>query len=326
MRPVRSSSACMNDLPRWRLSPQTIRSIMATAALVVVTAVAVIVPTALVRGNDADDDAGVTTAGISLGGLVSGPARTPDSLAHHVVVGEVWGVNCPPCIKSMPALEMLHRQLAPAGLVVIGAHAQEATPAEIKEVVDELGVTFTIVENATVAGGMDFTGIPHCLVFDHTGSCIYRGYPTRAHDVIVAAVRSSPAAVLEGKELVKLDSQAEDPLRAMHFAQRCAAAFRGTATGTQAAALLKDWKQDRRFQDSVKAARQCGQLEATRGRIVRSLGDPDQITPALAAKVPESMRKQMADVVTSIRRLSPESVAAARAEEIATEFSLTVAP
>ena len=380
MRLVRSSSTCMNDLPRWRLSPQTIRSIRATAALVVVTAVAVIVPTALVRGNDADDDAGVTTAGISLGGLVSGPARTPDSLAHHVVVVEFWGVNCPPCIKSMPALEMLHRQLAAAGLVVIGAHAQEATPAEIKEVVDELGVTFTIVENATVAGGMDFTGIPHCVVFDHTGSCIYRGYPTRAHDVIVAAVRSSPAAVLEGKELVKLgsmsrqlrdestyaavikkaqglarsgdsetaaeaayvvekleaygqrlldaarDSQAEDPLRAMHFAQRCAAAFRGTATGTQAAALLKDWKQDRRFQDSVKAARQCGQLEATRGRIVRSLGDPEQVTPALAAKVPESMRKQIADVVASIRRLSPESVAAARAEEIATEFSLTVAP
>jgi hypothetical protein len=38
------------------------------------------------------------------------------------------------------------------------------------------------------------------------------------------------------------------------------------------------------------------------------------------------MRKQMADIVASIRRLSPESVAAARAEEIATEFSLTVAP
>lgn len=326
---------------------------------------------------DADDDApGLAVGGITLGPLVSGPARTPESLAHRVVVLEFWGVNCPPCIKSMPALETLHRQLAPAGLVVIGAHAQEATSAEIKEVVDDLGVSFTIVEKARVDGGMDFSGIPHCMVFDHTGVCIYRGHPNRAHDLIAAAVRSSPAAVLEGKELVKLaafsrqlrdestfatvlkkaqglarsgdaataseaayvaekleaygtrlldgarDAQADDPLRAMHLAQRCAAAFRGTASGLEAAALLKEWKQDRRFQDAVKAARQCRQLEATRARIGQALGDPQTITPQLAARVPDQLRKQLLDLVASIRRLSPGSTAAARADEIATELGL----
>jgi len=328
------------------------------------------------QADAADDPAAISVAGITLGSLVSGPARTPESLAHRVVVLEFWGVNCPPCIKSMPALESLHRQLGPGGLVVIGAHAQDATPAEIKEVVDDLGVSFTIVERAQVEGGMDFSGIPHCMVFDHTGVCIYRGHPVRAHDLIVAAVRSSPAAVLEGKELVKLaafsrqlrdestfatvlkkaqglarsgdaataseaayvaekleaygtrllagarEAQTDDPLRAVHLAQRCAGAFRGTDTGVEAAALLKQWKQDRRFQDAVKAARQCRQLEATRARIGHALGDPETITPQLAARVPESLRKQLLDLVASIRRLSPDSTAATRADEIATELGL----
>ena len=326
------------------------------------------------------DDAAITTAGIRLGNLVSGPARSPESLAHRVVVLEFWGVNCPPCIKSMPTLESMHRQLGPAGLTVIGAHAQDATPAEIKDVVDELGVTFTIVESANVTGAMDFSGIPHCLIFDHTGACIYRGHPARAHDLIVAAVRSSPAAVLEGKELKKLaaisrqlrdesafaavlkkmaslarstdpetaseaayvaeklkaygqrlldgarDAETENPQRAVALAQRCAAAYRGTDTGTKAAALLREWNQDRRFQDSIRAARQCGQLEAARTRILRALGDPEELTPELAERVPEPLRKQLADTVASIRELSPDSAAATRADEIAEELGVTVSP
>jgi thiol-disulfide isomerase/thioredoxin len=329
-----------------------------------------------------DDEAGpaITTAGVALGSPVSGPVLTAESLAHRVVVLEFWGVNCPPCLRSMPALEKLHRELAPAGLVVVGAHAQPATVAEIKEVVDQLGVTFAIVEQATVRDAMDFTGIPHCMVFDHTGACVYRGHPSKAHDVIVAAVRSSPAAVLEGRELVKLAplarqlhdeaafggvlkkaqglakssdpataseasylvdklgdygtrllaaaeaAQSDDPRRAVHYAQRCAVGFRGTASGTQAADLLRDWKKDAAFQNAIKAARQCRQLETARAKIAQALGGPEEITPELAARVPEGVRKQLMEVVGSIHRLSPGSLAAARADEIATELRLAGGP
>jgi thiol-disulfide isomerase/thioredoxin len=364
---------------QWWLSRFATRGILPIAVIACGLAT-LLAPTGRVFGEEEDGAAAITIAGIRLGNLVSGPLRSPESLAHRVVVLEFWGVNCPPCIKSMPTLESLHRQLGPAGLTVIGAHAQEATPVEIREVIDELGVTFTIVENASVAGGMDFTGIPHCMVFDHTGSCIYRGHPARAHDLIVAAVRSSPAAVLEGRELKKLgsvsrqlrdesafaavlkkaeslarsadpetareaayvaeklkaygqrlldgarDAEAADPLRAVSLAQRCVAAYRGSDTGTQAASLLRAWKQDRRFQDSIKAARQCSQLEAARTRILRALGDPEEITPELAERVPEPLRKQLADTVASIHDLSPGSAAATRADEIATELGVAVSP
>lgn len=146
----------------------------------------------------------VTTAGIRLGAHVSGPHAGPDTLRQRVVLLEFWGVNCPPCIASMPKLEELHRQLQAGGLVVIGAHAQGGPAEAIRKTAADLGVTFTVVDGATVDGGMDFNGIPHCMLFDHTGACIHRGSPFTVHDKAVAAVQASPAMVLAGRELVKL--------------------------------------------------------------------------------------------------------------------------
>ena len=146
----------------------------------------------------------VTAAGISLGPQVSGPVITKESLPHRVVLLEFWGVNCPPCIASMPALQQMHEKLSPAGLLIVGAHAQGGTAEELKPKVAELGVTFPIVEHAEVQGGGDFGGIPHCMVFDHTGKCIFRGSPFEAHDAVVKAVAVAPSSVLEGRTLVKL--------------------------------------------------------------------------------------------------------------------------
>ena len=156
-------------------------------------------------GRAADDfNMGVTTAGIQLGGHVSGPQVAAESLAHRVVLLEFWGVNCPPCLASMPKLEEAHKELAPQGLVVIGAHAQGGPAATIRKTAADLGVTFTIVEQATVQGGQDFNGIPHCMLFDHTGKCVFRGSPFRAHDAILAAVKAAPSSILAGRTLEKL--------------------------------------------------------------------------------------------------------------------------
>jgi thiol-disulfide isomerase/thioredoxin len=166
-------------------------------------AFAVACAVAVAAANVRAANMGITTADIALGGLVAGPAVEATSLAGSVVVLEFWGIHCPPCIASMPGLETLHKQLGPQGLVVIGAHAQGGSPDEVRKTVAELGVTFPIVESATVANGMDFGGIPHCMVFDHTGKCVYRGSPGGAHDVIVAAVQAAPAGILAGRDLVK---------------------------------------------------------------------------------------------------------------------------
>lgn len=146
----------------------------------------------------------VTTAGIRPGGHVAGPEVSAGRLANRVVLLEFWGVNCPPCIRSMPLLEEHHKTFGPRGLVVIGAHAQGGTAEEVRQKVAELGVSFTILESASVEGGSDFQGIPHCMLFDHTGKCVFRGSPFNVEDALVAAVKAAPGTVLEGRTLVKL--------------------------------------------------------------------------------------------------------------------------
>jgi thiol-disulfide isomerase/thioredoxin len=146
----------------------------------------------------------VTTAGIRPGGHVAGPPLSADALTNRVVLLEFWGVNCPPCIRSMPMLQELHQTLGPHGLVVIGAHAQGGSAEELRPQVAKLGVTFTILDNARVEGGADFQGIPHCMLFDHTGKCVYRGSPFNAQEAVVAAVKAAPGSILEGRTLAKL--------------------------------------------------------------------------------------------------------------------------
>lgn len=108
----------------------------------------------------------------------------------------------------MPKLASWHSEMSPHGLVVIAAHAQKATPEEIKTTAQGRGANFTVVQNARVQGGSDFDGIPHCMLFDYTGKCLFRGHPGDAELLLRKAVSQAPPAVLEGKKLTKLSALA----------------------------------------------------------------------------------------------------------------------
>lgn len=163
--------------------------------------------TALVAGLACAADTfnmAVTTAGISVGNHLSGPRLVAGNLISRPVLLEFWGVHCPPCLASMPKLEQLHAELAALGLVVIGAHAQGGPADEVVKAAASLGVTFTIVESATVKDGSDFSGIPHCMLFDQFGKCLYRGSPFEVEATARLAVKAVPTPVLAGRTLEKL--------------------------------------------------------------------------------------------------------------------------
>jgi len=348
---------------------------VARAALVAACLVALPVE---VRGGDTFN-MNVGVAGIRLGNLVSGPVLAADSLRNRVVVLEFWGRECAPCLISMPKLEALHKEFEASGLVIIGAHAQAAEPAELKKAAADLGVSFTIVDKADIADGMDFSGIPHCTVFDHTGRCIFRGAPADAYDLIASAARSAPSAVLAGRQLEKLPAftkmlkdeagfagalrkakglvtspdeatadeakfvverleahgrkmldegvalKASDPFRAASLVQRCAAAFKGTDLGTEALNLSRTWKKDKSFQAAVAAVQQFAQLQAMRGRILKTFGAEGIATPEMVAQVPPALKMQMGEIVKSVQQHLPGSTYADQAENIALEFGLRAA-
>lgn len=130
----------------------------------------------------------VKTADIQLGRQLTGAKLSAADLAGKVVVVDFWGVNCAPCLAAMPGTAALNAELADFGLVVIGSHVQPGTPEQIKSVAASRGANFPITEQTRVTGGNDFQGIPHLMVFDHTGACVFRGDPKGAEHAARLAV------------------------------------------------------------------------------------------------------------------------------------------
>lgn len=99
----------------------------------------------------------------------------------------------------MPHVAKFSDDLGPMGLVVIGAHVQQGTPDEIRSTARSRGAGFTILKGASVKDGGDFDGIPHTMLFDHTGKCVYRGHPTQIDKVLKETVGKALAAKFEGE-------------------------------------------------------------------------------------------------------------------------------
>jgi hypothetical protein len=77
----------------------------------------------------------------------------------------------------MPHLVRWHEEMSDYGLVIIGSHVQQGSAAQVRAKAASLGVTFAVSSQTRVKDGNDFSGIPHCMLFDHTGKCLYRGSP-----------------------------------------------------------------------------------------------------------------------------------------------------
>lgn len=146
----------------------------------------------------ADFNLDVKAEGIELGAPVLGPKLSPGDLKGHVVLLEFWGRNCAPCLTSLPHVTKLSEDYGAFGLVVIGAHAQEGTAEQIRDRARSRGVSFSVVERARVKDGNDFKGIPHCMLFDQNGKCLYRGSPNEIDAKVRDAVGRALAEKIDG--------------------------------------------------------------------------------------------------------------------------------
>ena len=97
----------------------------------------------------------------------------------------------------MPHLVRWHDELSDYSLVVIGPHAQGGNKEEVKAKAASMGMTFPVVANAFVRGGQDFRGLPHVMLFDHTGKCVFRGSPDDVEKELRLAVGKAMVAGID---------------------------------------------------------------------------------------------------------------------------------
>lgn len=116
-----------------------------------------------------------TLADVSFGEVINEVPFNKDELTGKVVVVEEWGVNCPPCIASLPELAKLAKSNEKKGLVVVGIERQNSSKEDILKVLKSAKVKYPVMATGSAPGG---TGtIPHVCVFDTTGKLVFNGNP-----------------------------------------------------------------------------------------------------------------------------------------------------
>ncbi len=132
---------------------------------------------AAAKDKDEEDKAApdASVSQVRWGEVVNDVAFDPKDVEGKVVVVEEWGVNCGPCIASLPDMAKLAKRYAKKGLVVVGLEVQGGTEDEILDLLKEARVKYPVTKggNAPVSTG----GIPHACIFGTDGKLIWHGHP-----------------------------------------------------------------------------------------------------------------------------------------------------
>lgn len=135
--------------------------------------------------------AGTDLGRMDLGSYVSGPKITNKDLKGRFVIVEYWGVNCPPCIASIPHMTELAKEYGHKRLLIVANHSQNASDEKTKEVWDKRAKNdFVAVINRGHLPGANVSGIPDAFLFDPNGKQIWRGHPTQVDKPLEKAMKS----------------------------------------------------------------------------------------------------------------------------------------
>jgi thiol-disulfide isomerase/thioredoxin len=109
-----------------------------------------------------------------LGAYITGPQATLESAAGKAVLIDAWGINCGPCLLSLPDIEKIAKRYKEK-MVVFGAHSQAGSDDEVKSVVKKNKLSYTITKGVT--SPIPFNTIPRVFVFDTAGALVFTGSP-----------------------------------------------------------------------------------------------------------------------------------------------------
>jgi cytochrome c biogenesis protein CcmG/thiol:disulfide interchange protein DsbE len=99
--------------------------------------------------------------------------RTLEDYRGKVIVLNVWGTFCPPCIKEMPSFERLQREIADTNLAIVAVSIDNAVDGDsVFRFARGLGVTFDILLDSLGAIDRDYqvTGYPETFVIARDGT------------------------------------------------------------------------------------------------------------------------------------------------------------
>jgi cytochrome c biogenesis protein CcmG/thiol:disulfide interchange protein DsbE len=126
-------------------------------------------PSLMSRSAAAAQKVGQGAADFSLLDFKRVPTRLSE-LRGKIVVLDFFASWCEPCKKELPALEKLHRELSPSGVVFLGINL-DREQANAAEMVKRFGLSFKVLldPEGKVAEAYDPPKMPSSYVIDKTG-------------------------------------------------------------------------------------------------------------------------------------------------------------
>lgn len=99
--------------------------------------------------------------------------KTFDDYRGEVVLLNVWGTFCPPCIYEMPSLQKLYETYKDSGLKLVAVSIDDAVSEDsVAAFARNLGVTFEILHDPThaIEKSWQVTGYPETFVIGKEGT------------------------------------------------------------------------------------------------------------------------------------------------------------
>lgn len=200
-------------------------------------------------------------------------------------------------MSGLPHLAELDKGWRDRPFKLIGIHCQEATREEIASLVKEKGVEFTVTEGGSYAKEQ-FSGIPFCVVFDHTGKQVFAGKPAGAEKAAEAALLAAPSLWLGPEPYKTLKSLAAK------------ASAKQKLGSVLEAAEKKSSAEDP--EERAEARRLVETLVQYRDRRRETLAADKEKDPVAYVEGLESLRKEFAGHKESTKPLDEEISAAKR--------------
>jgi cytochrome c biogenesis protein CcmG, thiol:disulfide interchange protein DsbE len=102
------------------------------------------------------------------------------SLRDHyrgaVTLVNVWATWCEPCRIEMPAMERLHRELAPHGFRIAAVSIDEGPPEDVRAFGRDLGLSFDLLQDRStrIQQLYQTTGVPESFLLNRAGVIVKR--------------------------------------------------------------------------------------------------------------------------------------------------------